>query len=487
MSMLQQRHKVSNSPGETIAQWLNAGGMIQYYDYDVTTFLESIVDLIDNHTVALSTLQSHVHKILDVKYDLGLFNNPYIPNATNSAALTAAHLGLTLDAACSSIVLLENRNRTLPIKPTEQGISKIALIGPFGDTMNYGDYSGTFGSNPTAHSSTIRQAMAQYLAENASFVNFVSSWGTNTWEYNAQYNIPKYLLEFNGSSGGLMATYFADTNFLEAVFQYQEAPNKDWGLYPPNGLPSNNFSVIWEGEIWSPVDDIVNGFIGVAVYANTSSKLYIDGELIQISKATTAGNILSNIPGYAYTTANATAPPPGSVPFTFAPNATYKVKIEYQAWNYNQKYANVNSMNAQVQLFWNLVDREDPIQKAIELAGDADIIILAIGANWNSDGEGGDRASLDLSAPQTALADAIFGLGKPVVTVLQGGRPFAIPEYYARSAAVLDTFFPGQSGGQAISDVLFGLFNPGGRLPITIPSDVGTLPVFYKYVSQNCC
>ena len=65
--------------------------------------------------------------------------------------------------------------------------------------------------------------------------------------------------------------------------------------------------------------------------------------------------------------------------------------------------------------------------------------------------------------------------------VLQGGRPFAIPEYYAKAAAVLNAFFPGQSGGKAISDVLFGLFNPGGRVPLTVPYDVGTLPVFYHY------
>lgn len=86
--------------------------------------------------------------------------------------------------------------------------------------------------------------------------------------------------------------------------------------------------------------------------------------------------------------------------------------------------------------------------------------------------------------------------------MLQGGRPFAIPEYYNRAAAVLNTvcfvssrrryiyifsvqltdlqFFPGQSGGQAISDVLFGTINPGGRVPISVPYNVGTLPAFYK-------
>lgn len=115
------------------------------------------------------------------------------------------------------------------------------------------------------------------------------------------------------------------------------------------------------------------------------------------------------------------------------------------------------------------------------LASDADIIVLAVGASWASDGEGGDRATMDLGSPQTLLADAIFALNKPVILVLGGGRPFTMPEYYARSAAILSTYFPGQSGGQAISDVLFGVFNPGGRIPVSVPYDVGTLPVFYSH------
>lgn len=104
-----------------------------------------------------------------------------------------------------------------------------------------------------------------------------------------------------------------------------------------------------------------------------------------------------------------------------------------------------------------------------------------MGANWDSDGEGGDRATLGLSKNQTELSDAIFALGKPIIMVLQGGRPFAIPEYYAKASAVINAYFPGQSGGQAISDVLFGVFSPGGHVPVSVPRSVGTLPVFYNY------
>jgi hypothetical protein len=85
----------------------------------------------------------------------------------------------------------------------------------------------------------------------------------------------------------------------------------------------------------------------------------------------------------------------------------------------------------------------------------------------------------------------------PVILVLQGGRPFAIPEYYSQASAVLNTvgcslmhnsvtlsndiqFFGGQAGGQAISDALFGITNPGGRVPLSVPYNVGTIPIYYK-------
>jgi hypothetical protein len=80
-------------------------------------------------------------------------------------------------------------------------------------------------------------------------------------------------------------------------------------------------------------------------------------------KPTSAENILSNIPGLSYTSANATIAPPGSSPFLFKKSATHRIRLEYQAWNYNQKIENQNSLNAQVLLFWNLVDKIDPVKQ----------------------------------------------------------------------------------------------------------------------------
>ena len=206
--------------------------------------------------------------------------------------------------------------------------------------------------------------MLEYLAANASNVELVSSWGVNDWYLNAQRNIPGYLLSTpNGTAGGLLGTYYADTDFKEGVFQQQETPNRDWGLYPPNGLPSNNFSVIWEGMLTVPVDGDVDGWIGVALSANTTARLYIDDALVQYTELTTTGNIQSNIPGIAFTEVNSTLAPAGGAPFKFVKGNVHKIRLEYQAYNLYQKLENVQSVNAEIELFWNLVDRNNSIQK----------------------------------------------------------------------------------------------------------------------------
>jgi len=328
-----------------------------------STIQQATESLVANGTLTMERLRSLVKRVVGVKYDLGLFESPYIPETTDSQNLTVSHVPLTLEVAQKSFVLLENKNSTLPINPIEQNITKIALVGPFADTFNYGDYSGQWGGYPVRNASTIRQGLSEHLATHFPSTELATSWGANSWTYNGQYSIPPYLLSENGTSGGLMATYYADTNFSDAKYKKLETPSLDWGLYPPNGLPSNNFSVAWEGTLHVPVEYDTQGWLGVAVYANTSAKLYVDDKLHVIVDATPSGNILSNIPGLPYTFINGTMAPPGSSMFFFKKSASHRVRLEYQAWNYVQKVENQNSLNAQVLLFWNLVDRVDPINQ----------------------------------------------------------------------------------------------------------------------------
>jgi beta-xylosidase len=125
------------------------------------------------------------------------------------------------------------------------------------------------------------------------------------------------------------------------------------------------------------------------------------------------------------------------------------------------------------------------IEEAVKVAKKADLIILALGDNEQTSREAwapehpGDRDSLDLLGNQDDLAKALVAAGKPVVVVLLHGRPNAVNYIAENVPAILDGWYLGQEGGTALADVLFGDYNPGGRLPITVPRSVGQLPDYY--------
>ena len=124
------------------------------------------------------------------------------------------------------------------------------------------------------------------------------------------------------------------------------------------------------------------------------------------------------------------------------------------------------------------------IAEAVEAARQSDVAILVLGeASWTegmTSGEGNDRCTLDLPGVQQQLLEAVYATGTPVVLVLINGRPLTINWAAEHVPAILEAWYPGQEGGHAIADVLWGDYNPGGRLPITIPRTVGQLPRFYN-------
>src|SRR5581483_6399505 len=127
------------------------------------------------------------------------------------------------------------------------------------------------------------------------------------------------------------------------------------------------------------------------------------------------------------------------------------------------------------------------IAEAVEVAKQADVIVLAIGGNEQTSREAwarthmGDRTSLDLIGRQEELVKAMVATGKPVVVFLFNGRPLSI-NYVAQNVPVIfECWYLGQETGRAVAEALFGDINPGGKLPITVPRSVGHLPVFYNY------
>ena len=235
--------------------------------------------------------------------------------------------------------------------------------------------------------------------------------------------------------------------------------NFNWIFALPHpALDANCFSVAWTGTVTLPRD--LDGCIGLST--QDSMRLWIDDELL--------------IDGWG----------PGksadqAVDFFFEANRPYRVRIEF-----------VNDGRGARVIFGYSEGRED-IEAAVALAREADVAILCLGDNEETSGENFDRVSLDLPGRQLALAKAVWATGTPTVLVLQSGRPVTANWENEHLDAILEAWFPGEQGGAAIADLLFGKAAPGGRLPITFPRSVGQVPCHYarrpgggkKYVEMD--
>jgi beta-glucosidase len=131
-------------------------------------------------------------------------------------------------------------------------------------------------------------------------------------------------------------------------------------------------------------------------------------------------------------------------------------------------------------------EKEAAFQKAIELVKSSDVSVLVLGEAQNMNGEKASRSTLDLPGNQEALLEAAVATGKPVVLVLLNGRPLTINWAASHVPAILEAWYPGTEGGNAIADLLFGDAVPGAKLPVTFPQSAGQEPLFYAHnLTQN--
>lgn len=124
---------------------------------------------------------------------------------------------------------------------------------------------------------------------------------------------------------------------------------------------------------------------------------------------------------------------------------------------------------------------KDGFKEAIDKAKDADVIILCVGESRSMSGEAYSRSSLDLPGVQEDLAKELLKTGKPIIAVLMNGRPLSINWLNDNAYAILETWFAGTMTGDAVAQVLFGDYNPSGKLPVTFPRTVGQVPIYYNH------
>jgi beta-glucosidase len=135
---------------------------------------------------------------------------------------------------------------------------------------------------------------------------------------------------------------------------------------------------------------------------------------------------------------------------------------------------------------WTEIQAADEFKRAVELAKNSDIAVMVLGENQDMSGEYASRSTLDLPGRQLELLQAVTATGKPVVLVLLNGRPLDISWAAQNVPSILEAWYPGSDGGNAVADLLFGDAVPGGKLPVTWMKHVGQVPIYYSHnLTQN--
>jgi beta-glucosidase len=384
-----------------------------------------------------------VTRVLRLKFELGLFEHPYVDaDAAARDGGSPAHRALALESARASITLLKNEGGTLPLK---KNVASLAVIGTDADEARLGGYSGD-GNNKVSIVQGIREklgatAQVRYAPGPGRFaVEYVPVPAANLVTVTGDKRVP-----------GLAAEYF-DNNRLDGeprVKRQDARVDFGWTLNAPaRGIPFDWYSVRWTGKLIAPATETVR----LGVEANDGLRLWLDGTLlIDDWEKKSYGATLKEV--------------------RLEAGREYDLRLEYFE----------STGNARVKLVWNHAVPNDwraRIESAVQIARGSDAMVVVAGIE---EGEFRDRSSLKLPGHQEELIDAVAATGKPVVVVIVGGSAVTMRQWIDRVGAVIDVWYPGEAGGTAVADVLFGDHDPGGRLPITFPMSEGQLPLTYNH------
>jgi beta-glucosidase len=405
-------------------------------DYDhhiplLKSFTDGIVDT--------NAINDAVARVLRAKFLLGLFEHPYAdPDEAERSNGTPAHRSVALEAARESIVLLRNEHDALPLS---KSLRSLAVIGADAVEARMGGYSG-----PGIDKVSILDGIRKQCGKET-HVGYARGCGrTNP----AALPVPAEYLEGPGGEPGLWGEYFdnIDLSGSPALTRRDRTVDFGWTLFGPDpALHYDWYSVRWTGKLKAPT----SGRFNLGVQGDDGYRLYIDGKLIidRWSKETFALTM---------------------VPFTFAKGRTYDVRIEF--------YENVG--NARFRLVWDygLADQSAAIDQAVRLARKSQAAVVVVGVE---EGESFDRASIALPGRQEEMIRKIAATGTPLTVVIIGGSAVSMAPWVNSVNGILDAWYPGEVGGQAVAEVLFGDFSPAGRLPITFPQSVAQLPLNYDH------
>lgn len=393
--------------------------------------------------IPMHTIDEAVARVLRVKFELGLFENPYVNESeVDKWNNIPENKQLAREAAQKSIVLLKNENNSLPLS---KSIKSIAVIGPDAIEGRLGGYSSQ-GNGVVSILDGIRGKLGS-----KTHVDYAAGCGRDVVEW---VTIPSEYL-FTTVDGkkvnGLLGEYFNNVTLSgqPELTRIDPEINFRWTLYSPD--PKINFdffSARWTGKLKSPA----TGKFKIGIEGNDGYRLYINGKLM-----------IDNWKKQSYSTKLAN--------YQFEKGKEYDIKVEFFE----------SSGSVWFKMIWDIgieKNAQTQIKEAIAIAKRSEHIIVVAGIE---EGEGRDRAHLNLPGKQEGMIKLLSELGKPITVILVGGSAITMNNWIDKVDAVLHVWYPGEEGGNAVADILFGDYNPGGRLPITFPITEGQLPLVYNH------
>tara|TARA_R110002096_G_scaffold436083_1_gene667045 strand:+ start:424 stop:3105 length:2682 start_codon:yes stop_codon:yes gene_type:complete len=447
------RHGLADTPAEAGALAIKRGTDLNCGSvYDPSLNEAVLKKMIDEEKIDLA-----LTRLMTARFKLGMFD----PEADVKWAkipydvvASEKHYDLSKKIARESMVLLKNENNTLPLS---KNIKSIAVIGPNANSKQalLGNYHGTPNNYYTplkAITDKLPNATINYALGSDIAIGWPS---LNT--------IPNSVLK-NGANNGLKGEYFDNRHWEgtpaftrnDGVVDFIWMPKK-----PIENLKTDIFSVKWTGQL-VPNE---NGKYRIGFRASSAGKLYFDNEL-------------------KFEFSDDHEPKTKYFDIDLKKGISHDIKIEY--YNYHS--------DPQAQFVWAKMD-QDLLAPAIEAAKKSEVVVLCLGLSPDIEGEEmpvllegfdkGDRTDITLPKTQIELMKKIQALGKPTIVVLMNGSALAVNWATDNVPAILEAWYPGEFGGDAIADVLFGDYNPAGRLPVTFYKSVKDLPDFKNYNMKN--
>ncbi len=403
-------------------------------DLDCGDAYKALKQALAQGLIKKSDLDRSVERLMEARVRLGMFD-PHTKwdSIPMSVVNSAAHRALARKLGDESMVLLKNQNHLLPLSPH---IKTIAVVGPNAESTEtlLGNYHGN-NNDVISIAAGIQKAVA-------SGVKVLVEPGCGIESLTQTEPIPGTALSVTGS-------YFDNQNLSGAPTFTRKDRRIDfsWDNSPQKGFPQTNFSVRWKGTLTAPI----TGTYQIAMTCDDGMRVILNHKMI-----------LEDWSVHAPQTTQAAV--------QLDAGQTYPITVEYfQAGG-----------GAEAHLDWAMPNTK-PYQAALAAAAKADMIIAVTGITNNQEGESHDRDKIGLPKVQLGLLKALKKLGKPIVEVYVNGGPISDPWSKSHIPAIVEAWYPGEEGGDSVADVLFGKYNPSGKLPVTIVKGLQELPPIANY------